>query len=51
MESVTLPPGVKVYVRGQKYTGEIPKSVCPKKYLDGGKPSTPKSSTPSEKVG
>ncbi len=44
MEMIQLPDGVKVYVQGQKYTGEIPKSICPKKYLDGGKPAIPKKS-------
>lgn len=42
METVQLPEGVTVHVQGQKYKGEIPKSLCPKKYLDGGKPATPK---------
>lgn len=43
---VSLPKGVTVHVRGQKYKGEIPANVCPKKYLKDDKsaaPRTPKS--------
>ncbi len=39
---VALPKGATVYVGGHKYKGEIPASVCPKKYLKDDKPSVSK---------
>lgn len=50
-DMVKLPEGVTVHAQGQKYTGEIPAELCPKKYRDAGKgggdaPKTPKDEKP-----
>jgi hypothetical protein len=37
---VTLPPGASVHVGGQRYRGEIPANLCPKKYRESDKPAS-----------